>query len=714
MKLTEEHILNGLTPSQREAVTTVSGPLLILAGAGSGKTRVITHRTAYLMLEGIAGHSILCLTFTNKAANEMKERVFSLLGLGSSAVRGYGVPFLSTFHSFCVWVLRRFADRLGYGLDFTVVDDTDQLGIVKEVLRSLNLDPKRFSPRGLVELISSTKTAMVEPGEIPIDGPISSLFPEIYGMYQRILKEGNLMDFDDLLVNTLRLLENEEVVLRFLSERFTHIMVDEYQDTNRIQYLIVKLLSQDHRNLCVVGDDDQSIYSWRGADIRNILDFEKDFPEAKVVKLEENFRSTESILNAAWHVIRNNTLRKQKRLKPVKPGGEKVKLFVAESDREEAAFVAEEIERLKRPYKDYAIFYRTNAQSRAFEEALINKGIPYVVVGGIRFYERKEIKDILAYLRFIRNPNDIHAFKRIVNVPARGIGTVTVNRILEYVQRSGQPLWEILKKIDTLGVLSRGIASKVKSFVELIEGFMMLKDMLSVYELVQTVIEKTGYRAMLEAEGTREAEGRLENLVELVNVASEYDDEEDGLCAFLDRTALAAPVDEVKAGDAVTLMTLHSAKGLEFPVVFMVGMEEGFLPHYRSQESTFALEEERRLCYVGMTRAKELLYLTRAEKRLCYGSLKYNQPSRFLEEIPDELVEKIGVPVESRCARCIPSEPPKKFSLSKGDTVVHPHFGKGKVIEVTGSEDSLKVRVRFYKYGVKLLSYKHANLRKVG
>ncbi len=700
--MSEEEILKGLTPSQREAVVTVDGPLLILAGAGSGKTRVITHRTAYLMAKGVEGHRILCLTFTNKAAGEMRERVLRLLGLGTS--RGWGVPFMSTFHSFCLWVLRRFAASVGYSPDFTVLDETDQLGVVKEVMRGLNIDTKRFSPRALLSHISELKMsrAHVESVEDPF-----GVLVQVYRGYTEFLRRNQLVDFDDLLLLALELLEGDEDAREFLQSRFSHVMVDEYQDTNRVQYLIVRHMVEKHRNLCVVGDDDQSIYSWRGADIRNILDFEKDFPDAKVIKLEENFRSTGVILDAAWHVVKNNTMRKQKRLVATREGGERIKLYVASSERDEARFVVDEILRLSRPLSHYAVFYRTNAQSRAFEEELVSRRIPYVVVGGIRFYERKEIKDILAYLRFIKNPDDVVSFRRIIAVPPRGIGARTVERVLEVSSSSGMSLWETLKEVAQGRFLSPGLCRRVASFVKLMEDLRTAAGFLSVSELVNKVMEDTGYRAMLEAEGTHEALGRLENLKELVSVASEYDDAEDGLSQFLDRSALASPVDEAGNGEAVTLMTLHSAKGLEFPVVFMVGMEEGFLPHFRAQDSAFDLEEERRLCYVGMTRAKELLYLTYATKRLYYGSVKSFPPSRFLEEIPSHLVERVG-----KGAASPPEEAEDTSSFSKGDVVYHPRFGKGRVVGVTPGSSFLKVKVRFYKYGVKTMA--HTSLRRVG
>ncbi len=698
-------ILEDLTPSQREAVTILEGPVLVLAGAGSGKTRVITYRTAYLMDNGVEGHRILCLTFTNKAAGEMRDRVISLLGLGAS--RGVGVPFMSTFHSFCLWALRRFADRLGYSLDFAVIDETDQIGVVKEVLKELDLDPKRFSPKALLSVISSVK--MSGNPDVLKQSPMADVLMQIYKRYIEYTRKYNLMDFDDLLLNTLRLLEEDKVARSFLQNRFSHVMVDEYQDTNRVQYMLIKRLVEPHENIFVVGDDDQSIYSWRGADIRNILDFEQDFPSAKVIKLEENFRSTSVILDAAWHVVKNNTLRKEKRLRAVRKGGEKVRLYVAKDERDEARFVVSEIKRLGRPYNHYAVFYRTNAQSRPFEEELVAAGIPYVVVGGLRFYERKEIKDILAYLRLIRNPDDAVSFKRIVNVPSRGIGARTVEKIFNLIDELKVPLWQGLKLIVGKGLLPSGPRLRLSKFISLVEELRGMMDLMPLSEFVSAVIERTGYMAMLEAEGTHEAQGRMENLQELINVASEYDDEEDALSLFLDRSTLTTDIDETKEEDAVTLMTLHSAKGLEFPVVFMVGMEDGLLPHYRNTESPFYLEEERRLCYVGMTRAKELLYLTRAEERKYYGVTKKFRPSPFLDEIPRDLIEDLS----KRETLETPDGPSSEDApFSKGDLVIHPRFGKGLVIGVSKGASFLKVKVRFYKYGVKVMA--HTSLKKVG
>ncbi len=704
MRLSIDRILSGLTEAQKEAVTTVDGPLLILAGAGSGKTKVVTHRTAYLIETGIEPFRILALTFTNKAAGEMKSRIRDLIGFGSKSFNRREEPFVSTFHSFCLWALRRFADRIGYSLDFTVADETDQMGIIREILKELNLDDKRFSPKGIQNLISDAKIRMI-PFKSYFDGSsLGDLLLLVAERYQDFLFKNNLMDFDDLLINAFRLLEEDEIASSFLKERFSHIMVDEYQDTNRLQYLIAKKLCEDHRNICVVGDDDQSIYSWRGADIRNILDFEKDFPDAKVVKLEENFRSTSVILDAAWNVVRHNSLRREKRLYTRNEQGERIKLFVAEDERNEASFVVNKIERLFDKYRSFAVFYRTTAQSRPFEEELSRRNLPYVIVGSVRFYERKEIKDIIAYLKFIKNPNDFLSFKRIVNVPTRGIGEKTIEKIRSLMENTGYSLWETLKLIIENNMITGKRFSYIKRFVDLVKELRTLKDELPVSLLIEEILEKTGYLSMLEDENTPEAWGRIENLKELISVATDYDDVENGLEAFLDRSSLSTAVDEVDDNCKITLMTLHAAKGLEFDVVFMVGMEEGFLPHFRSMEAPHEIEEERRLCYVGITRAKKLLYLTRAHKRKYYGVYRAFKASRFLGEIPEYLVETLNKKVKPEA--CSYDE------LKKGDIVIHPKFGKGQVVSISGKKENLKLKVRFYKYGVKLLAANVAGLKK--
>ena len=717
--LNTDELLAGLNQAQREAVTTTSGPLLILAGAGSGKTRVITHRIAYLMALGVEPETILALTFTNKAAQEMRERVMHLLGEG-----GRRPPFLSTFHSFGLWVLRRFAHHLGYSLDFNVYDDSDQLVVVREILKELDVDDKRFTPRGVLAAMSRARVAQGDPEELSAQGTWEEVVAQVYGRYRDFLRLHNAVDFDDLILLPLKLLKEEELVRDFLQKRFTHIMVDEYQDTNTPQYSIVRIMAEKHRNLCVVGDDDQAIYSWRGADVRNIFLFERDFPEARVVRLEENYRSTQTILEVAWHVVKENTLRKEKRLYTSNPPGEPVVLYVAQDERDEANYVARMIQDMarERPLSHFAVFYRTNAQSRPLEEALTRLGIPYRVVGGLRFYDRREVKDVVAYLRLIENPDDVLAFRRVVNVPKRGIGDKTVERVLEFCRRGDLPLGEGLRTLLEEGGLPSLARARLLAFVELMEGLREAARAMPLSAFIDHLLDRTGYRRALEEENTVEAQGRLENLRELINVAVEYDDVEDGLREFIDRASLATPQDEGGQGDMVTLMTLHSAKGLEFPVVFMVGMEEGFLPHSLSLDSLAGLEEERRLCYVGIPRAMERLFLLRARSRLYYGRERVFAPSRFLNSIPAELVkvegqepgDGPGVPAAGSRGRAPlrVSGDEGEVPWKRGDRVLHPLFGPGRVVKTQGSGESLKVKVVFDKVGEKLLVARFARLKR--
>ncbi len=718
--LNTDELLAGLNEAQREAVTTVSGPLLILAGAGSGKTRVITHRIAYLMAMGEDPEVILALTFTNKAAQEMRERVMYLLGQDWRRS-----PFLSTFHSFGLWVLRRFAHHLGYSLDFNVYDDSDQLVVVRDILKELDVDDRRFTPRGVLAAMGRARLAQGNPGELAAEGDWGRVVAQVYGHYREFLRLHNAVDFDDLIFLPLKLLEEDELVRDFLQRRFRHIMVDEYQDTNTPQYRIVRIMAEKHRNLCVVGDDDQAIYSWRGADVRNIFLFERDFPEAKVVRLEENYRSTQTILEVAWHVVKENTLRKEKRLYTANPKGEPVVLYVARDERDEANYVASKIQELsrERPLSHFAVFYRTNAQSRPLEEALARRGIPYRVVGGLRFYDRKEVKDVVAYLRLVENPDDVLAFRRVVNVPRRGIGDRTIERVLEFCRRGSLPLGEGLEVALEAGVLPSVSRARLFSFVVLMGELREASREMPLSGFIDHLLDRTGYRKALEEEGTVEAQSRLENLRELINVAVEYDDVDEGLREFIDRASLATPLDEGGQGDMVTLMTLHSAKGLEFPVVFMVGMEEGFLPHALSLDSLAGLEEERRLCYVGITRAQEILFLVRTRTRLYYGRERAFPPSRFLNSIPRELVKVEGggpglpqePPVVARGRAATRSrEGGAPLQWRRGDRVIHPIFGPGKVLGTQGSGESLKVRVVFDKVGEKLLVVRFARLKREG
>lgn len=710
-----DRILSGLTVDQKLAVETTEGPIAVIAGPGSGKTRVVTVRSAYLVTRGVPVRSILSLTFTNKAAGEMRDRVKRILA--DCNIRCYeGELFFLTFHSFCLKVLRRFADRIGYSPEFTVLDEDDQRYVFKEIgISDLN-SAKRYS-----DIFSKIKCSIDENLNPNIDyGVFDEAILEYYNAYNEYLRRHNLMDFDDLLVNALLLFRTCGDVLSMTRNRFKYIMVDEYQDTNRVQYYLIKVLAEEHRNILVVGDEDQSIYSWRNADIRNILDFEKDFPEVRIIFLRENFRSTENIVKVANALISKNVFRKEKTITSVRGKGEKVKLYCAIDERDEARFVVSTIKKLGLSYSNYAVFYRTNAQSRVFEEELIKNGIPYVVVGGFKFYERKEIKDMLAYVRFILNPNDLLSLERIINVPPRGIGKATFNLIREYMDR-GLGSIEAMKHLANSPLLMSSRRMAILDFVKLIEEMREKARELTPSEFMLLLFEKSGYKGMLEELGDKiEADSRISNIRELINFASEYDDVENGLKEFIDRVSLISSVDEYREGDFVTLMTLHSAKGLEFPVVFVTGIEEGLLPHAFS-EGFEDIEEERRLFYVGITRAKDMLFLSYCKRRFFYGKVKHVRRSRFLDDIPElllEVINDVGTTYErkdeyknSSTSFCESSE--GSCVVKKGDTVEHPLFGKGKVLEVYGEGESQKVLVRFEKVGVKLLAVSFAKLRKL-
>ena len=641
-------IYDTLNEPQREAVYHTDGPLLILAGAGSGKTRVLTHRIAYLIEEkGVNPWNILAITFTNKAAGEMRQRVDSLVGFGSESI------WVSTFHSMCVRILRRHIDRLGYDNRFTIYDTDDQKTLMKEVIRKLDLDPKRYKERALLSVISSAKNEMILPNEFELNagGDFGQQqMAKVYREYEAQLKSNNALDFDDLLVKTVQLFDTQPDVLENYQERFRYIMVDEYQDTNTVQFKLVSLLAGKYRNLCVVGDDDQSIYKFRGANIRNILDFEKEFTDARVIKLEQNYRSTENILNAANGVIHNNKGRKDKTLWTDNGEGEKISLRQFDTGYDEAEFVAEDIKESVREgasYNDSAILYRTNAQSRLFEEKFIAMNIPYKIVGGINFYARKEIKDILAYLKTIDNGQDDLAVRRIINVPKRGIGLTTINRIQESASSRGISFYEALLAPELIAGAGRS-ASKLDSFAALIEYFKGQAEQESLTDLLNEIIEKTGYVESLGTEDPVDAETRIQNIDELVSKAAAYEedcadrDEAATLSGFLEEVALVADIDSLDEDqDYVVLMTLHSAKGLEFPRVYLAGMEDGLFPSYMTVtgDDPEELEEERRLCYVGITRAEQKLTLTCARRRMVRGETQYNKMSRFVREIPMELLE---------------------------------------------------------------------------
>jgi DNA helicase-2/ATP-dependent DNA helicase PcrA len=694
-------LLETLNPTQLDAVKHTEGPLLILAGAGSGKTRVLTHRVAYLLDQGLAApEEVLAITFTNKAAGEMKDRVALLVGPDSRKM------WVSTFHAFCARILRVHAEKLGYKREFTIYDGADQVRLVKRCIVELGKDPKRFNPRSFAAQISAAKNVLMTPDDYlrSTEGYIAENVAEVYDLYQKRLYENNAMDFDDLIMQTVALLEIFPDVRERYQTRFKYIHVDEYQDTNHAQYRLVNILAAAHRNLCVVGDDDQSVYSWRGADIRNILDFERDYPEAKVVKLEQNYRSTQTILDAANAVVANNASRKPKELWTAGPQGERIRVFTAVDEYAEARFVVSEIERLMdsgASPRDVAVFYRTNAQSRALEDVLVREGVPYQVVGGVRFYERAEIKDAMAYLAVISNPSDSGALERIINVPKRGLGSTSVARLQDHARRNGLSLYEALAEADAVDLT--GAAKKAcRAVRDLFEGWWVAAREVPPAELIGAVLDESGYRAELEAENTVEAESRLENLEELINAAREYEryDPEPTLEGFLQEQALYSEQDALDTGGGlVALMTLHNAKGLEFDHVFVVGMEEGTFPHARSLDEQ-NLEEERRLCYVGITRARATLTLSYAKLRSNWGEREYQMSSRFLSEIPEAL--KAGAMTGASAGRggwgaALPHRGGFErvgagtSTFRAGERVRHAKFGVGEVVEAGGG----KVVVRF-------------------
>lgn len=741
-------IYDTLNPPQREAVAQTEGPVLILAGAGSGKTRVLTHRIAYLMEEmGVNPWNILAITFTNKAAQEMRERVDKLVGFGSESI------WVSTFHSACVRILRRHIDNLGYDTNFTIYDTDDQKSLMKDVCRKLNIDTKVYKERSLLAQISHAKDELLTPDDMEMKAAGDynmKKVASVYREYQAALRKNNALDFDDLIVKTVELFQNCGAVLEYYQERFKYIMVDEYQDTNTAQFKFISLLAQKYENLCVVGDDDQSIYKFRGANIGNILGFERVFPDAKVIRLEQNYRSTKNILNAANQVIANNTERKAKTLWTENEEGSKVHFRQFFNAYEEAEYVAGEIGRMKREgmgsYRDCAILYRTNAQSRIFEEKFIAANIPYKLVGGVNFYARKEIKDLLCYLKTIDNARDDLAVQRIINVPKRGIGATTLGRVQDYADNMGISLYEALRVAEEVPSIGRSL-SKIDGFVTFIQSLKSKADVLSVEELLQEVIDDTGYVAELEAEDTEESRARIENIDELISKTVAYQEamEEQNqpatLSGFLEEVALVADIDTVDPDqDYVLLMTLHSAKGLEFPKVFMVGMEDGIFPSHMTINygDDGELEEERRLCYVGITRAMKDLTLTCAQQRMIRGETQYNKVSRFVREIPRELVD-LGHTIQEKKPKAedlIPTPTkyskmkeilqsrnykPREFKVTKsgsldyevGDTVRHIKFGVGIVKEIVEGGRDYEVTVEFDKVGVKKMFASFAKLKKI-
>jgi DNA helicase-2/ATP-dependent DNA helicase PcrA len=750
MQYLTDKLLNGLNPEQQNAVKATDGPLLIMAGAGSGKTRVLTHRIAYLIVEKrVNPYNILAITFTNKAAREMKDRIRNMMGGAAEEI------WISTFHSMCVRILRRDIDRLGFNRNFSILDTTDQQSVIKGILKEKNLDPKKFDPRAILGSISSAKNELIDPGEYEKSAAdyFSKVVSDVYKEYQKRLRRNQALDFDDLIMMTITLFRQVPDVLEYYQRKFQYIHVDEYQDTNRAQYMLVKMLAMRFKNLCVVGDSDQSIYRWRGADIANILSFEKDYPNATVIMLEQNYRSTQRILDAANRVISNNFNRKAKNLWTQNPEGDKLVYYRADSEQGEAQFVVGKIKELmrdgKRKLSDMAILYRTNAQSRVMEEVLLKSNLDYSIVGGTKFYDRKEIKDMLAYLRLIANPDDDISLTRIINVPKRGIGSSSLDKIGDFANQHDMSLFDALNSVELLG-LSPKITKAARDFRDLIRNFTQMQDYLPVTELVEQVLEKTGYTEMLKAEKSLEAQSRLENLEELLSVTKNFEavSEDRSLVAFLTDLALVADIDSLEEdgekADAVVLMTLHSAKGLEFPVVFLIGMEEGVFPHSRSLMEEAEMEEERRLAYVGITRAERILFLTNAQMRTLFGRTNMNPPSRFIKEIPAELLDGVepkekpfgmsgrsfggggnsfGSASGSYSKPTAPRKPVMRpvaapsggegIGWAVGDKAEHGKWGIGTVVSVRGEGEGIELDIAFPSpVGVKRLLAKFAPIKK--
>lgn len=757
-------IYDTLNEPQKQGVFTTDGPVLLLAGAGSGKTRVLTHRVAYLIDEmGVNAWNILAITFTNKAADEMRERVNKLIGFGAEQV------WVATFHSTCVRILRRYIDKLGYDNHFTIYDTDDQKTLMKEIIKKLNLDPKVYKERSLLAAISAAKDELISPIEYELNAGFEYNKKNIaaaYREYQAALKKNNALDFDDLIVKTVELFRTSEEVLHSYQERFKYIMVDEYQDTNTAQFEFIRLLADRYRNLCVVGDDDQSIYKFRGANIRNILDFEKVYPEAKVIKLEQNYRSTQTILDAANAVIRNNESRKDKELWTDKKDGSRIHFRQFDTAYEEAEYIADDIvHKIKRgaaEYKECAVLYRTNAQSRLLEERMVAEGIPYNVVGGVNFYARREIKDILAYLKTIDNGQDDMAARRIINVPKRGIGQTSIDKVQAYAEEHGISFYDALREADQIVTLKKA-ADKIKPFVLLIQSFRSKLEYFGLKELLEDILEKTGYVKELEESDDEDAEDRISNIDELISKAAYYEEihEEATLSEFLEEVALVADIDNVDGNDnKVLLMTLHSAKGLEFSNIYLAGMEDGLFPSYMSitSDDRTDLEEERRLAYVGITRAKDDLTMTCAKMRMVRGETQYNAVSRFVKEIPATFLDNApsgGKRVEQETARTAQEKfdarpkaivrprataPARKpyiaqgmsalnelAGISKGsaigapavpdyavgDRISHVKYGEGTVLSMQKEPRDYKVTVLFDKAGQKIMYASFAKLKRV-
>ncbi len=736
--------LSTLNNMQRMAVESTEGPLLLLAGAGSGKTRVLTHRIGYLIEEkGVYPGNILAITFTNKAAAEMRERVENLIGGLASNM------WISTFHSACVRILRRDIEKIGYTNSFVIYDTADQKTLLKDCLKELNISDESYPIKYVQSVIGDAKDKLIGPEKYEklyySDFKLKKI-SDIYTLYQKKLKSNNALDFDDLIMKTVELLENNPEVLDYYQRKFEYIMVDEYQDTNRAQYKLVSLLAKRHGNLCVVGDDDQSIYGWRGADIRNILDFEKDFPNTKIIKLEQNYRSTKTILDAANNVIRGNSQRKSKKLWTANETGERIRYYKAQTERDEAGYIVDKIRELRYDkefdYRDFAVLYRTNAQSRVIEDALRRSNMPYKIIGGLKFYDRMEVKDIMAYLRVIQNPLDDVSLVRVINTPKRGIGNRTIEKLQEIANKRGEKLFTVLLDVDEISGLSKRVKTGIEEFLDIVTKYIREKEDYVVTDIIKGVLDESGYIKMLEKEGTIEARTRIENLQEFLSVAMEFEmsSETKSLEEFLADISLSSDIDNLEENEnSVTLMTLHSAKGLEFPVVFLAGMEEGIFPTSRAIMDENNLEEERRLCYVGITRAQKELYMTHAYMRTLYGRTNVNPISRFITEIPEELIDgmeekkdgriNIGMGRHSNGTnfnsviginKPIPQTPKKlannlkSSEIKPGTKVTHKKFGQGTVITVVGEGDKAQLTIAFDKQGIKKLALGYAPIEIIG
>ncbi|NFP92478.1 DNA helicase PcrA [Clostridium sporogenes] len=736
---------NKLNKEQYEAATTIDGPLLILAGAGSGKTRVLTHRIAHMIENlNIYPSKILAITFTNKAAGEMKERIKALVG---DVVEGMWV---STFHSSCVRILRREIDKLGYDKNFTIYDTYDQKTLVKQCMEELNINDKEITDREIINTISDQKDNLISPKEFKkfSNGNYrKDKIADAYILYQKKLKTNNALDFDDLIYKTVELFKTNKEALEFYQRKFKYIMVDEYQDTNKSQYELVKLLASVHRNICVVGDDDQCIYEWRGADISNILNFEKDYKEAKVIKLEQNYRSKGNILNAANEVIKNNSQRKNKVLRTENENGNKIKVFRAYSDIDEAKFVASEMKKIikdsDKSFNDFAVLYRTNAQSRIFEDVFMKRDIPYRLIGGLKFYDRKEIKDLMAYLKLINNPLDDISLRRIINVPKRSIGDATVKKVQEFANEMDECMYSVLLDADQILTLSQRSITSIKKFVSIMNSFIRKKDEISVSALIKEILEETGYLKELKSSKNPDDVSRVENLKELVSAAADFEKESEdkSLGMFLEKVALVTDIDNYdENSDSVAMMTVHSAKGLEFPVVFMVGMENGIFPGTQSLSDPKEMEESRRLCYVAITRAKEQLYITSAEIRKVFGRTVAYALSDFVSEISKDLKDNVNITGEVATDKVLPkdfgigirsqktnninsykspnlnNEPKNNVDSNKitiGSKVKHKDFGVGTIVSMSKVSDDIKLTIAFDRRGVKILMLSMAPIEAV-